>query len=115
MCRLLPLTLALLATGSACGPGLEEGSPDVAPAADRGVVADGKRDGHRDTRAPVDQWVCREYFATNYDHVQAGRAQNCGGDACTTGSNEDLGLYNVVANTWVRETKKGYFEKGRCP
>jgi hypothetical protein len=108
------LALALLA----CGPGLEEGPPRDAAiaAAERGrperaarelaVVAD---------RAAPDAWACREHFATNYDHVAQGRATICGGHACAVGSGDDLGLYNTAVGSYLRETRKGYYEAGRCP
>ena len=30
------------------------------------------------------------------------------------GSGDDLGLYNTAVGTYLRETKKGYYELGRC-
>lgn len=101
--------------GLACGPGLEEGRAKDAspPAKDRSAdraVTDRARD-----RPLLDAWACVEHFATNYDHVAQGRATICGGHACAVGSGDDLGLYNTAVGTTLRETRKGYFELGRCP
>ncbi len=61
--------------------------------------------------------ACREFYASNYDHVIAGRAARCGSYAtsvCATGSGQYVGLWNLVGS-WLKETKPGYFEVGRCP
>ncbi len=64
---------------------------------------------------------CQEFSATNYEHVQAGRA-HVGGmmDLYTlaNGSDEDMGLLGTVyysTVTVLAETSTGYFVKGRCP
>lgn len=49
--------------------------------------------------------------ATNYAHVQAGRARNVGGYALANGSNDNLGLYNTFYTSAVRETSPGYWQK----
>ena len=113
--RLLLVLLVSLALG--CGPGLEEGHPPDARLPDHGrpdLVDRALPDSPRDL-PPPDAWHCVEHFATNYDHVAQGRATICGGHACAVGSGDDLGLYNTAVGTYLRETKKGYFELGRCP
>lgn len=49
--------------------------------------------------------------ATNYAHVQAGRARNQGGYALANGSNDNLGLYNTFYTSAVRQTSPGYWQK----
>lgn len=49
--------------------------------------------------------------ATNYAHVQAGRARNVGGYALANGSDDNLGLYNTFYTSAVRETSPGYWQK----
>jgi hypothetical protein len=61
---------------------------------------------------------CQDNNASNYAHVTAGRANTCGlfnTYACTVGSGDDLGLYNIYTYTDVKETSEGYFEEGTCP
>jgi hypothetical protein len=60
-------------------------------------------------------WQCTDYYANNYDHVQAGRATTTGGNCYCVGSNDNLGLYNVATYTTVAETSSGYYEKASCP
>ncbi len=60
---------------------------------------------------------CREFHSTNYDHVQTGRASRCGAFSsyiCAVGSGQQAGLWSLVS-TWLKETKEGYYELGRCP
>ena len=60
---------------------------------------------------------CKEIYATNYAHTQAGRAKTCSpfnGHACTVGANNDIGLWSLAVSSWVRESRSGYFEAGRC-
>jgi hypothetical protein len=102
-----------------CGPGLEEGLPspdargDAKIGGDRSVV-DATPSGPDQASGP-DLWACREFFDSNYGHVDKGRAKICGGNACAFGSGDDLGLYTLAQKSWVREVSKGYFEAGRCP
>lgn len=49
--------------------------------------------------------------ATNYAHVQAGRARHVGGYALANGSNDNLGLYNTFSTSAVRETSPNYWQK----
>jgi poly(hydroxyalkanoate) depolymerase family esterase len=70
-----------------------------------------------DAGTPLPPSQCQEFYASNYDHTQAGRAQLCqplNGHACTKGANDDLGLWNVAQMSWVKETSNGYFAAGRC-
>jgi len=61
---------------------------------------------------------CQQFYASNWDHTQAGRAATCqplNGHACAKGSNDDMGLWNVAQMTWLKETSPGYFKLGQCP
>lgn len=59
---------------------------------------------------------CKDYEASNYAHVTNGRADVCGTlKACAKGSNQMIGYYSMLQKTWLRETKPGYFEQGKCP
>ncbi len=48
--------------------------------------------------------------ASNYEHVQAGRAYTEGGYAYAIGSETAMGLYNSFYTTRLKETSDGYFE-----
>jgi poly(hydroxyalkanoate) depolymerase family esterase len=64
------------------------------------------------------QSACNETYATNYDHVLAGRAVRCGTwsyQVCAKGSSQLMGLWNVFEKNWLREKTPGYFEVGQCP
>ncbi len=49
--------------------------------------------------------------ATNYAHVQAGRAYVSGGYALALGSNQNLGLYNTYYTATLKQTSPGYWVK----
>lgn len=49
--------------------------------------------------------------ATNYAHTQAGRAHQSGGYTYANGSNQNLGLWNVLASSTIKETSPGYWVK----
>jgi poly(hydroxyalkanoate) depolymerase family esterase len=49
--------------------------------------------------------------ASNYAHVQAGRAYQSGGYAYALGSNQNLGLYNTYYTATLRESSPGYWER----
>jgi hypothetical protein len=49
--------------------------------------------------------------ASNYAHVQAGRAYQSGGYAYALGSNQNLGLYNTYYSATLRESSPGYWER----
>lgn len=53
--------------------------------------------------------------ATNYDHVQAGRAHTSFGYVYANGSNQYMGLYNVFATTTLKQTGPNYYVIGTCP
>jgi len=90
---------------SAGGSGSGAGSdPGVPPPPDAGSAT------------PPPAFPCQEFNATNYAHVQAGRAVRCGAYSayvCAVGSGDQLGLWNLMPS-WIKETKDGYYEAGRC-
>jgi hypothetical protein len=47
--------------------------------------------------------------ASNYAHVQAGRARTSGGWTYARGSNQAMGLYNTFVRHTLRESPAGYF------
>jgi poly(3-hydroxybutyrate) depolymerase/chitodextrinase len=57
--------------------------------------------------------VC--FTATNFDHVQAGRAHDQFFLALANGSNDVMGLDNVFIVTTLKETKPGSFMVATCP
>jgi len=58
-------------------------------------------------------WKCQTFTASNYAHVQAGRAYNSLGYCYATGSNDYMGLYNLQITT-LAETAQSYFIVGAC-
>ena len=58
---------------------------------------------------------CSAMTASNYAHVQAGRAHVGGGYALANGSNQNMGLYNVFVSTTLAQTAAGYYVIGSCP
>lgn len=61
------------------------------------------------TATPTSTPTC--ITATNYAHVQEGRARNVGGYALALGSDDNLGLYNTFYTSAVRETSPGYWNR----
>ena len=63
----------------------------------------------------ADAWACREYYASKFAHVDAGRAYPCGvlSHICAKGSDEDLGLM-IAEWIWLEETAQDYYKRGRC-
>ncbi|WP_431995811.1 extracellular catalytic domain type 1 short-chain-length polyhydroxyalkanoate depolymerase [Streptomyces griseoflavus] len=57
------------------------------------------------------------WTASNYAHVQAGRAATSGGRTHAKGSGQDMGLYNVYVTHTLKESPAGYFTlaDGNCP
>jgi poly(3-hydroxybutyrate) depolymerase len=55
------------------------------------------------------------YTATNYAHVQAGRAHDSLGTAYANGSNQNMGLDNVFYTTTLKQTGTNYYVIGTCP
>jgi hypothetical protein len=110
----------ILAAG--CGPGVEEGSRSDNDAAADSRAADIERPTDlgptKDLRPDLpgaDAWACREYYASKFAHVDAGRAYPCGvlSHICAKGSDEDLGLM-IIEWIWLEETAQDYFKRGRC-
>ncbi|MUV28813.1 PHB depolymerase family esterase [Burkholderia thailandensis] len=60
-------------------------------------------------------FACTETTATNYAHVQAGRAYDSFGIAYAAGSNQNMGFDNVFYVNTLAETKAGYYIIGNCP
>ena len=63
----------------------------------------------------LSSWTCSSTNATNYAHVQAGRAHDSGGYALANGSNQNMGLDNVFYTSILAQTSAGYYIKGNCP
>lgn len=62
------------------------------------------------TPSPTASPVC--VTASNYTHVQAGRAYHSGGYAYANGSNQRMGLYNTFATTTLKRTAPNYWVIG---
>lgn len=60
-------------------------------------------------------FTCTATTATNYAHVQAGRAHASGGYALANGSNQNMGLYNTFYTSTLAQTSNGYYIVGNCP
>ncbi|MDO9194436.1 MAG: poly(3-hydroxybutyrate) depolymerase PhaZ, partial [Undibacterium sp.] len=60
-------------------------------------------------------WTCSTTSASNYAHVQAGRAHNSAGYALANGSNQNMGLNNLFYTSVLAQTSAGYYIKGNCP
>jgi poly(3-hydroxybutyrate) depolymerase len=60
-------------------------------------------------------FTCSTTNASNYAHVQAGRAYNSGGYALANGSNQNMGLNNVFYTNTLAQTSAGYYVIGNCP
>ncbi len=58
---------------------------------------------------------CTETTASNYAHVQAGRATSSGFYTYAVGSGTNMGLYNVFTVRTLAETSTGYYDLGSCP
>jgi len=55
------------------------------------------------------------FTATNFDHVQAGRAHDVLAIAQANGSNQVMGLDNIFIVTTLRKTGENFYEIGSCP
>ena len=64
--------------------------------------------------ATLSSFVCTVSTASNYAHVQAGRATTSGGYTYAKGSNQNMGLYNVFLTTTLKQTSPGYYVIGTC-
>jgi len=60
-------------------------------------------------------WTCSTVSASNYAHVQAGRAHDSGGYALANGSNQNMGLDNLFYTQTLAQTAAGYYVIGNCP
>jgi poly(3-hydroxybutyrate) depolymerase len=60
-------------------------------------------------------WTCTATSASNYAHVQAGRAHDSGGYALANGSNQNMGLDNTFYTSTLAQTSPGYYVIGSCP
>lgn len=60
-------------------------------------------------------FACTATSASNYAHVQAGRAHASGGYALANGSNQNMGLYNTFYTSTLAQTSAGYYIIGNCP
>lgn len=60
-------------------------------------------------------WTCTTTNASNYAHVQAGRAHDSGGYALANGSNQNMGLDNTFYTSTLAQTSPGYYVIGNCP
>ena len=77
-------------------------------------------DGESAASAPVtvtttSGFVCTATTASNFAHVQAGRAHASGGYALANGSNQNMGLYNIFFSKTLAQTSAGYYVVGSCP
>lgn len=60
-------------------------------------------------------FACTSTTASNYAHVQAGRAHSTFGWALANGSNQIMGFYSIFFLSKLSETAPGYFIVGSCP
>jgi len=60
-------------------------------------------------------FVCTATNASNYAHVQAGRAHDSGGYALANGSNQNMGLDNTFYTATLAQTSAGYYVIENCP
>ena len=60
-------------------------------------------------------FVCSATSASNYAHVQAGRAHDSGGYALANGSNQNMGLNNTFYTRTLAQTSAAYYIIGNCP
>ncbi len=60
-------------------------------------------------------YTCTATTASNYAHVQAGRAHDSGGVAYANGSNQSMGLDNLFYTNTLAQTAAGYYVIGNCP
>jgi len=108
-----------LAAGSTGDAGTVDAAPDSGPI-DSGPIDSGPVDaGAPDTgpvdSGPADSGLLGCFTASNFAHVQAGRAHDSVGHALANGSNQDMGLDNVFFQTSLRETAPNFYVIGTCP
>ena len=103
-----PDPLATAGATSYTDTGLTAGSSHTYAVAARD--ADGKpgrSSGAVTVRTTGGETAC--WTATNYAHVQAGRATASGGYTYAKGSGQNMGLYNVFVTRTLRESPVGHF------
>lgn len=67
------------------------------------------------TGTTISAFSCSTTTASNYAHVQAGRAYASGGYALANGSNQNMGLNNLFYTSTLAQTGAGYYIIGNCP
>ncbi len=60
-------------------------------------------------------FTCSAVTASNYAHVQSGRAHASGGYALANGSNQNMGLNNTFYTKTLAQTAVNYYIIGTCP
>ncbi|HEX8615551.1 MAG TPA: PHB depolymerase family esterase [Telluria sp.] len=60
-------------------------------------------------------FTCSTVTASNFAHVQAGRAHDSGGFALANGSNQNMGLDNLFYIQTLAQTSAGHYVVGNCP
>ncbi|WP_158592168.1 PHB depolymerase family esterase [Noviherbaspirillum sedimenti] len=60
-------------------------------------------------------WICTATSASNYAHVQGGRAHVVSGYAHANGSNTRMGLNNMFYTSTLAQTAAAYYIVGNCP
>lgn len=76
---------------------------------------DGDGIGNVCDSTPDGSFSCTQTTASNYAHVQAGRATSSGGYAYAVGSGSLMGLYNTFYSSTLAQTSAGYYIVGNCP
>ncbi|RYE99542.1 MAG: fibronectin type III domain-containing protein, partial [Oxalobacteraceae bacterium] len=94
----------------------------LAPATSYGyqvaAVGNGGVESARSAAVPASTasgFACSATTASNYAHVQAGRAHDSGGYALANGSNQNMGLDNTFYTATLAQTAPGYYLIGNCP
>lgn len=67
------------------------------------------------TGSTTSGFACTATSASNYAHVQAGRAHDSGGYALANGSNQNMGLNNTFYTRTLAQTAPAYYVIGNCP
>ncbi|MDQ1815370.1 PHB depolymerase family esterase [Massilia sp. CCM 9210] len=60
-------------------------------------------------------FTCSTVTASNFAHVQAGRAHDSGGYALANGSNQNMGLDNLFYIQTLAQISAGHYVVGNCP